>query len=188
MHKIVSSVVLTALAGSLVLAWPVHAANNTHAATVKEGPLRGHLSFLASDALEGRGTGQRGGELTVAYLESQAMAVGLQPANGGSYRQEVTIAGVRTLPQQSNVGVYAGGQALPMAFGAGQGSELWQPMGVSVIGGLTVSTILTLLLVPVLYCSFAGVGIKRQRRKLRRMREMDDYYQAHKHLVTKPKD
>ena len=77
---------------------------------------------------------------------------------------------------------------VPMAIGGGQGSELWQPMGISVIGGLTVSTILTLLLVPVLYCSFAGVGIKRQRRKLRRMREMDDYYQAHKHLVTKPKD
>lgn len=77
---------------------------------------------------------------------------------------------------------------VPMAIGGGQGSELWRPMGVSVIGGLTVSTILTLLLVPVLYCSFAGVGIKRQRRKLRRSREMDDFYQAHKHLVTKPKD
>ena len=77
---------------------------------------------------------------------------------------------------------------VPMAIGGGQGSELWRPMGVSVIGGLTVSTILTLLLVPVLYCSFAGVGIKRQRRKLRRSREMDDFYQAHKHLITKPKD
>jgi Zn-dependent M28 family amino/carboxypeptidase len=124
MHKIVSSVVLTALAGSLALAYPAHAANKTQAATVKEGPLRGHLSFLASDALEGRGTGQRGGELTVAYLESQAMAVGLQPANGGSYRQEVKIAGVRALPQQSNVGIIAGGQALPMAFGA---DWVWGP-------------------------------------------------------------
>jgi len=36
--------------------------------------------------------------------------------------------------------------------------------------------------------AFAGVGIKRQRRKLRRSREMDDFYQAHKHLITKPKD
>ena len=77
---------------------------------------------------------------------------------------------------------------VPMAFGRGQGSEMWRPMGVSVIGGLTVSTILTLLLVPVLYCTFAGIGIKRQRRKLRRMREMDAYYQAHKHIATKPKD
>lgn len=77
---------------------------------------------------------------------------------------------------------------VPMAFGRGQGSEMWRPMGVSVIGGLSVSTILTLLLVPVLYCTFAGIGIKRQRRKLRRTREMDAFYQAHKHIATKSKD
>jgi Zn-dependent M28 family amino/carboxypeptidase len=125
MHKIVSSVVLTALASSLALAFPAHAAaSKTPAAVVKEAPLRGHLAFLASDALEGRGTGQRGGELTVTYLESQAMAVGLQPANGSSYRQEVKIAGVRALPQQSNVGIIAGGQALPMSFGA---DWVWGP-------------------------------------------------------------
>ncbi|MFC5480535.1 M28 family peptidase [Massilia suwonensis] len=122
MHKIA---VLTALASSLAFAYPVHAApNKAQAATVQEAPLRGHLSFLASDALEGRGTGQRGGELTVAYLESQAMAAGLKPANGNSYRQEVKIAGVRPLPQQSNVGVIAGGQALPLAFGA---DWVWAP-------------------------------------------------------------
>lgn len=77
---------------------------------------------------------------------------------------------------------------VPMAFGRGQGSEMWRPMGVSVIGGLSVSTILTLLLVPVLYCTFAGIGIKRQRRKLRHTREMDAFYQAHKHIATKSKD
>ena len=36
---------------------------------------------------------------------------------------------------------------VPMAIGGGQGSETWQPMGISVIGGLTVSTLLTLVLV-----------------------------------------
>lgn len=56
---------------------------------------------------------------------------------------------------------------VPMAIGGGQGSEIWQPMGVAVIGGLTVSTLLTLVIVPVLYCVFAGVGVKRQRRKHR---------------------
>lgn len=123
MHKIVSSVVLTALASSLALAYPAHAANKA-TAVVKEAPLRGHLAFLSSDALEGRGTGQRGGELTVTYLETQALAAGLQPANGTSFRQEVKIAGVRPLPQQSNVGIVAGGQALPMAFGA---DWVWGP-------------------------------------------------------------
>ena len=56
---------------------------------------------------------------------------------------------------------------VPMACGTGEGAEMWRPMGTAVIGGLTFSTILTLLFVPVLYCVFAGNGIKRQRRKLR---------------------
>ncbi len=55
---------------------------------------------------------------------------------------------------------------MPMAIGTGEGAEMWRPMGISVIGGLTVSTILTLILVPVLYCSFAMVGIVRSRGKL----------------------
>jgi len=53
---------------------------------------------------------------------------------------------------------------VPMAVGTGQGAEMWRPMGVAVIGGLTFSTILTLLFVPVLYCIFASNGIRRQRR------------------------
>jgi HAE1 family hydrophobic/amphiphilic exporter-1 len=43
---------------------------------------------------------------------------------------------------------------LPMAFSTGQGSELVQPFGQTVIGGLTMSTLLTLFLVPVLYALF----------------------------------
>ena len=57
---------------------------------------------------------------------------------------------------------------VPMAVGSGQGSEMWHPMGTAVIGGLTFSTILTLLFVPVLYCVFAGRGVKRTRKKLRK--------------------
>ncbi|MBD5424937.1 MAG: efflux RND transporter permease subunit [Bacteroides sp.] len=56
---------------------------------------------------------------------------------------------------------------VPMAVGTGEGAELWRPMGVAVIGGLTFSTILTLLFVPALYCIFAGNGIKRQRKLLK---------------------
>lgn len=57
---------------------------------------------------------------------------------------------------------------VPMAFGTGQGAEMWQPMGMAVIGGLSFSTILTLLFVPVLYCVFAAKGVKNTRRKLRK--------------------
>lgn len=58
---------------------------------------------------------------------------------------------------------------VPMAAGGGQGSEMWQPMGIAVIGGLTVSTMLTLIIVPVLYCVFAGVGVKRRRKKHKKL-------------------
>lgn len=54
---------------------------------------------------------------------------------------------------------------VPMAVGTGEGAELWRPMGTAVIGGLTFSTILTLLFVPTLYCVFAGNGVKRNRKK-----------------------
>ena len=37
---------------------------------------------------------------------------------------------------------------VPMAIGSGEGSEMWRPMGMAVIGGLTFSTVLTLLFVP----------------------------------------
>lgn len=56
---------------------------------------------------------------------------------------------------------------VPMAVGTGQGAEMWRPMGTAVIGGLTFSTILTLLFVPAMYCLFAYVGVRRTRRKLR---------------------
>jgi len=56
---------------------------------------------------------------------------------------------------------------IPMAIGGGQGAEMWKPMGIAVIGGLTISTVLTLVIVPVLYCIFAGTGVKRRRRKMR---------------------
>jgi HAE1 family hydrophobic/amphiphilic exporter-1 len=40
---------------------------------------------------------------------------------------------------------------LPMAMGFGEGSEVRTPMAVTVIGGLTVSTFLTLVVIPVVY-------------------------------------
>lgn len=57
---------------------------------------------------------------------------------------------------------------VPMAVGSGQGAEMWRPMGTAVIGGLTFSTILTLLFVPVMYCIFAGNGVRNTRRKIRK--------------------
>ena len=57
---------------------------------------------------------------------------------------------------------------VPMAVGSGQGAEMWRPLGIAVIGGLSFSTLLTLLFVPALYCIFAYVGVKRTRKSLRK--------------------
>jgi Zn-dependent M28 family amino/carboxypeptidase len=85
--------------------------------TVLEAPLRAHLAFLADDLLEGRGTGQRGGELTVRYLETQAAAIGLKPAAGAGYRQKVELVGQKTLPG-SSLRFEAAGKTLDAAFGS----------------------------------------------------------------------
>ncbi len=104
-----------ALAAGLVLA-----SHNVFAQpqpVVAEGPLRAHLAFLADDLLEGRGTGQRGGELAVRYLETQAAAIGLKPAAGAGYRQAVKMVGTRTLPT-SSVRFDVGGKTFATALGS----------------------------------------------------------------------
>lgn len=86
-------------------------------AEVAESTLRAHLSTLASDAFEGRGTGQPGGVMTVQYLESQARTIGLKPANAASYRQAFELTLMTALPSQSSVHLVAGGQPLKLSFG-----------------------------------------------------------------------
>jgi HAE1 family hydrophobic/amphiphilic exporter-1 len=47
---------------------------------------------------------------------------------------------------------------LPLALSTGEGAEIWSPMGISVIGGLIFSTIITMIIVPVIYRAFASRG------------------------------
>ncbi len=59
--------------------------------------MRAHVKFLASDLLEGRGVGTRGGDLTTEYLATQFALAGLKPAgDGGGYFQRVAMVGVTT--------------------------------------------------------------------------------------------
>ena len=56
----------------------------------------------------------------------------------------------------------------PMALGLGEGSEIWAPMGITIIGGMVFSTIVTLVLVPVLYAVFARHGERDMKEKVRK--------------------
>ncbi len=53
---------------------------------------------------------------------------------------------------------------LPLALSAGEGAELWRPMGITVIGGLVFSTLVTMVIVPVMYGLLAQRG-KRNKKK-----------------------
>jgi HAE1 family hydrophobic/amphiphilic exporter-1 len=57
---------------------------------------------------------------------------------------------------------------LPMAIGIGEGSAIWSPMGITIIGGLVFSTIATLILVPVLYALFARHGERNKTNQVRK--------------------
>jgi HAE1 family hydrophobic/amphiphilic exporter-1 len=43
------------------------------------------------------------------------------------------------------------GGMIPLAVGWGEGSEIWKPMAVAVVGGVTISTLVTLVLIPSVY-------------------------------------
>jgi HAE1 family hydrophobic/amphiphilic exporter-1 len=51
---------------------------------------------------------------------------------------------------------------LPLALSSGSGSELWKPMGIAVIGGLIFSTVVTLVIVPVVYAIFVKRGERKK--------------------------
>ena len=68
---------------------------------------------------------------------------------------------------------------VPMAMSHGVGAEMWRGMGIAIIGGLTASTVLTLIYTPSMFCIFGANGVKRQRRKMRKQRELNAYWKEH---------
>src|SRR3954463_5978820 len=58
--------------------------------TIDPERLRAHVRFLSHDLLEGRGTGQRGGDVAAQYIATQFALYGLKPAgDNGTYMQKV---------------------------------------------------------------------------------------------------
>jgi len=62
---------------------------------ITDASLRGHIKFLSSDLLEGRGTGARGDDIAAEYIASQMLGLGIKPgAPGGGWVQKVPLVGV----------------------------------------------------------------------------------------------
>ena len=73
--------------------------------------LRANVRFLSHDLLEGRGTGQRGGDIAAQYIATQFALEGLKPAgDNGTFMQRVPLVGVTPLPQ-TRFSVVSGGKS-----------------------------------------------------------------------------
>jgi len=66
--------------------------------------------------------------------------------------------------------------AVPMALGSGTGSELRRPLGITIVGGLIISQVLTLFTTPVVYLFFDRLG-----RKYLNTAKVDDELYEHTH-------
>jgi Zn-dependent M28 family amino/carboxypeptidase len=74
--------------------------------------IRAHVRFLSHDLLEGRGTGQRGGDIAAEYIATQFALDGLKPAgDNGSYMQKVPMVGIALAPESTFSLVPAKGSA-----------------------------------------------------------------------------
>lgn len=75
-------------------------------------------------------------------------------ARGLSVSEAITVGGKERLRPILMTTITTLVGLLPLAISKGEGSEIWQPLGITMIGGLTVSTLITLLFVPTLYTVF----------------------------------
>ena len=99
----------------MVLATGVLWASKARTPKVDAERIRAHVKYLASDELEGRGTGQKGGERAAAYIAQEFSSYGLLPAGeNGTYFQNVPMVGVKTLPETVFVLAPANGEEKPL--------------------------------------------------------------------------
>ena len=79
--------------------------------------IRAHVRFLSHDLLEGRGTGQRGGDIAAEYIGTQFALYRLKPAgDNGTYMQKVPLVGVTTLPETTFSLLPEKGAAMDLKF------------------------------------------------------------------------
>ena len=97
----------------------VPAAAREAAASIDPEKIRAHVRFLASDLLEGRGPGKRGGELAAEYIATEFALAGAKPAgDNGTYFQAVPLMAVHTDSDKTTFTfVPATGAPIPLKYG-----------------------------------------------------------------------
>jgi hypothetical protein len=96
--------------GAALLASVVVHANPTFDSAVISRHARAHLTYLADDALEGRGAGTRGHALAAKYVAAQFARIGLEPgADQGSYEQPVKLLEATNLHDAGRFVIHAKG-------------------------------------------------------------------------------
>lgn len=83
--------------------------------TINPERIRAHVRFLSHDLLEGRGTGQRGGDIAAEYIATQFALYGLKPAgDNGTYMQKVPMVGITPAPETTFVLAPSGSPPTPL--------------------------------------------------------------------------
>jgi Zn-dependent M28 family amino/carboxypeptidase len=85
------------------------------AAAVDEASYRSYVAGLSADELEGRAPGTTGEQRTVEYLEEQFLELGLQPAAGGNFRQDVPL--VEITAREPHLSFHRGAGGMTLAYG-----------------------------------------------------------------------
>jgi len=95
-----SIVILSACAASAQNSAPAGAQKAMNAIDPEK--IRATVKYLSDDALQGRGTGQKGGDMAADWLAAQFKSYGLAPAGDhGTYFQKIDFFGVTTDPKQT---------------------------------------------------------------------------------------
>jgi Zn-dependent M28 family amino/carboxypeptidase len=83
--------------------------------SIRPDNIETHVRFLSHDLLEGRGTGQRGGDIAAEYIAAQFALYGLKPAgDNGSYLQKVPMVGITPGPDTRFTLVPSRGSAMDL--------------------------------------------------------------------------
>lgn len=88
--------------------------------------------------------------------------INIMRARGLALFEAVLVSGPRRLRPVLMTAFTTIFALLPLALGTGEGSEVWSPLAISVIGGLLISTLVTLIFVPVMY-SILETKVKKNR-------------------------